>query len=126
MDSKKPPGAEFKRRRIAKEAESVRNTPTLESYFTPKQGLYFSEQAPKKKLKIEIASLYSFCFKDGITTSAEIPPTTDSNLSIANDLPEEMENNLSIENEAPEEMKTDESLRSLGASALNPGHYLYF
>lgn len=48
MDSKKPSGAEFKKRRIAKEAEAVRNTPTLKSYFTPKQGLYFSELAPKK------------------------------------------------------------------------------
>lgn len=57
MDSKKPSGAEFKKRRIEKEAEAVRNTPKIQSYFTPKQGLYFSELAPKKK-EIGITSLY--------------------------------------------------------------------
>lgn len=39
MDSKKPSGSEFKKRRIQKQAEALRNTQNISTFFTKEKGL---------------------------------------------------------------------------------------
>lgn len=63
-----------------------------------------------------------FGFKGNITTSVEIPSTSNSNLPISNDLQEETEINLTVESE---QMETDENLPSLDAHAVIQGHYIF-
>ena len=42
MNTKKPSGAEFKKRRLAAEVAAVQNTPKINSHW-PKKGLYYSD-----------------------------------------------------------------------------------
>ena len=121
MNSKKPSGSEYKKRRIAKEVESVRNTPKIQSFFT--QGWLFCDLSVFSRYR-NCVFVYSFSFED-ITTS-EISTTSDSKLSVTSDLQEELKSSLSIENEAPEEMEIDESLLSSNTSTLTSGQYFHF